>query len=109
MKFPNKSPVSTGKQRFKLLFTGFQRPSASSKHFYTRNLNAIQMQLLQASSLPNFQRGRGQQLFTKAFQRGGKLKFFSNIVSSKIFPNAHLVIKDLISKEISKETFAGRL
>ena len=56
-----------------------------------------------------------QQLFTRAFQRGGKFSFFSYIVSSKTsepedFPKVHPVIKHIFPrKRIPNVLLAGRL
>ena len=72
----------TTKQRSKAIFTGLIRFSAGIKNFSSSSLGTSQIQPFQGGSLPYHPRGRGQQLFTRAFYYRGKFKFFRNIVSS---------------------------
>ena len=72
----------TAKQRSKAIFTGLIRFSANIKNFNSSSLSTSQIQPFQGGSLLYHPRGRGQQLFTRAFYYRGKFKFFRNIVSS---------------------------
>ena len=104
----------TAKQKSKPLFTGLKKNSNYNPGTSTnRSPNQFSAPPFRGSSLSRSSRGRGQQLFTRAFHRGGKNKFSistettGTTVTSGGFSECHSTYKEpFFPKTNSKSTIS---
>ena len=91
------------KQKSKSLSSGLKESSASmSQNHRIISINSYQSQPFQGSSLQRRPRGRGQQVYSRAFQRGVRInspfvsEHHKKLLRLQKFPNGHPVIRKKI-------------